>query len=829
MALNLSKLFGRGQANVQIPALDASSKEAGIVADSGAAHDGLGDQGVGHVKWEGPDYDATNNAFGPVEPPRANAVEYGLITAAMDSQSPDDGGAGARTMGPGHEASDFTIQISPDVHSLDSVDHPLADGLKTEWITSEMAKTEGWAAIGAEANLTSGDEAGETARTFGQGVEPAESGSDGRGAEALISEVTFPKDSYTATDDLWQFRDTNQDGGAGARTMAPGHEASDFTIKISPDYVGETALGGPDTAERMAPHPGSSGWYVPDMDSDSSGMARADSNTVSPYNEGDTATHEQSAYFNPKEIGVDEIGFPAGNNERSAGGPLQAGHPDADNFTIKYSPGEAVAGQPQANDEAGTLKFGMEHAPTPDQPLGFDRGYLGPEAAVDPSGGEVAGSDWRTAGEGVHHSVVESLGVKYTMFSPEADPASPPSALDAGFTISDDLRQPAAHWDGPLTEGDTGTHEVAEQFNPKEIGIDLKAGSSDAFKSVSGMDSETERSAAPGTEQHLGIVQKFEGPDEDGIVHHPAGGFMTQDGQPVSYAAPEADGLKTEWITANRDTAPGPDQHLGLIQKFEGGDVAEIVQSPADASINDRTAGPGHPEGFMMQDGQPRSHAAGIVEFQDGEDVVAGHPSGLEAANHPQGVTEDVTEIILNATGNGDPNPEGTGAHERIVQYNSTDWDFANRDQSPDGGAETAHHEGIMMQDGQPVSHALETGSEPAGIMPFVEQQALASSGSEVSIESLERAQHHAEGFYALPEKGDEVLVGFSELESDADAPSTLVDLHSQTPDADGGLVTHQVDIPHMPADAGHHDLDAGHDHAQGHESILDHIHHIDL
>ncbi len=80
-----------------------------------------------------------------------------------------------------------------------------------------------------------------------------------------------------------------------------------------------------------------------------------------------------------------------------------------------------------------------------------------------------------------------------------------------------------------------------------------------------------------------------------------------------------------------------------------------------------------------------------------------------------------------------------------------------------------------------------------------------------------------AEHASALPEVDDEVLVGFSALDADADAPTTLVDLHSHT-DGTDGLVGH-VEIPHL--DPGHHDLGGLH-HGHGFmdytdDAVIDH------
>jgi hypothetical protein len=287
---------------------------------------------------------------------------------------------------------------------------------------------------------------------------------------------------------------------------------------------------------------------------------------------------------------------------------------------------------------------------------------------------------------------------------------------------------------------------------------------------------------------------------------HQGSGFMMQDGELYPRGIEGAAG-PLKWGAPGREASDYASIEFASLRPEHGSNDIELraaLSEAQDGSGTDnanRTVGPGHQgSGFMMQDGELYPRARGF----DSDDPQA--TSGPGPDDGPD--TGAIRDIIL----------------KRGESYTATDdlWKF--RSENPDANAREAgsgmatgrrqfeplHAEGISSQHG---------GMDTTGESPeFDEADALfgrvrhdAPGGLPARDLEGQMAGFHTEidGQPAgvLPEVNDEVLVSFSALEADADAPTTLVDLHSHAANAEG-LIGH-VEIPHL--DPGHHDLGGGH------------------
>ncbi len=294
-----------------------------------------------------------------------------------------------------------------------------------------------------------------------------------------------------------------------------------------------------------------------------------------------------------------------------------------------------------------------------------------------------------------------------------------------------------------------------------------------------------------------------------------------------------------------------------------------------------RMAGPGHPgSGFMMQDGElyPRgilpfmegqnftgsqeqmgqllSHLRerGLIDTSTGEIVWADEVVAQSGSHSELGALVDwlrANQLIDTSTG------EIVWVHQPGQGLSpNVGWAGAGAEANFDAGARTmgpGHQgSGFMMQDGELYPRGLKADTEvtdffksasgmesetevvervqapqqagAAGILPYLEQSNLRDGGAgepgvldspgSGTFEQATEPQHAAG---VLPEVDDEVLVSFSALDADADAPTTLIDLHTHTEGADG-LPGH-IEIPHL--DSGHHDLGGLH-HGHGLPDGLD-------
>jgi hypothetical protein len=320
--------------------------------------------------------------------------------------------------------------------------------------------------------------------------------------------------------------------------------------------------------------------------------------------------------------------------------------------------------------------------------------------------------------------------------------------------------------------------------------------------------------------------------DEAARTAAPGHGFMMQDGE-----------LYPRGVTAETPSqseigefhAPAPAQGEGYTATDDLWQFLDTNQDAGAGGEAARTAAPGH--GFMMQDDELYPRGLRDMEISLG---AVGEPQALTGDANGDGVVDAADYVVLR-----DRAPQGVN------------WEGPDPDASKNDG---------FTDDDDLID--LRSGTRPHGFQAIPELDANANSAvgqtdynlgdtathahfgdtpglnggdmlakNEVSIESIEIAHEgaaadgassatDAAGFHALPEVDDEVRVSISPLDADADAPSTLVDIH--TPG--------DVPVEHFQDHSGlldalhdsHHDISAHHG-GQGHESILDHIPDIDL
>jgi hypothetical protein len=478
-------------------------------------------------------------------------------------------------------------------------------------------------------------------------------------------------------------------------------------------------------------------------------------------------------------------------------------------------------------------------------------------AAGDVNGAGVVNGQDAGAGRGAQpsgvmqdyyaHSNVMADGHEGDMATHEAARAAAGqthNALDAGFSISDDALDAARTAQGGLGArgGGLGVKWEGPDFDASkgslitEVGFPKVDGPETSFTAAEGrsMSFELLKGDGPGsgaTERTMGPVGPGQGAGlRDMEIDLGHGGTLNHAGGPGTDAS--GNSLLTELKFPAADGYTATDD----LWKFRG-----EAQDGSGTDNANRTMGPGHQgSGFMMQDGELYPRARGF----DSDDPQATSGAG-DTPGHGDGPdTGAIRDIILKRG-------EGYTATDDLWKFRSEAQDGSGTDNANRMAAPGHQGSGFMMQDGElyPRARGFDSDDPQATSGPgntpgpgdgpdtgAIRDIILKRGESYTATDDLWKfrsentdARHDAPGglpardlegqmagFHTeidgqsagvLPEVNDEVLVSFSALEADADAPTTLVDLHSHAANAEG-LIGH-VEIPHL--DPGHHDLGGGH------------------